>query len=94
MGEYYVYILASERRTLYIGMTNNMERRLWEHREGNDPNAFTTRHSAYGLVHIEAFQHVLDAIAREKQLKGWRRSKKISLIERGNPAWEDLSRDW
>jgi putative endonuclease len=94
MGEYYVYILASERRTLYIGMTNNLERRLWEHREGINPDAFTTRHGVYGLVHIEAFQHVLDAIAREKQLKGWRRSKKIALIEQVNPAWQDLCRDW
>jgi putative endonuclease len=73
MREYYVYIPTNERRTLYIGVTNNLERRLWEHRESIDPGAFATTHKLDRLVHIEVFQHVLDAIAREKQLKGWRR---------------------
>jgi putative endonuclease len=91
---FYVYILASERFTLYIGMTNNLERRVWEHRNGYYVDAFTGRYGIDRLVHIEDSADVRDAIARERQLKTWNRAKKIALIERANPYWHDLARDW
>lgn len=90
---YYVYILASWSRRLYIGVTNDLERRLYEHRIiGAD--SFTARYQISRLVHIEVFDNPADAIAREKQLKNWRREKKIALIEAQNPDWNDLSRSW
>lgn len=93
MHTYYVYILANEIRTLYIGVTNNLERRLWEHRSRIAPG-FASDHGCDHVVMIETFSDVRDAIAREKQLKGWRRSKKIALIEAHNPDWRDLSEGW
>lgn len=93
MREYYVYILASASRVLYIGVTNDLERRLWEHRQKLIPG-FTKKYNVTRLVYFEDFRDVRDAIAREKQLKGWRREKKTTLIESMNPTWRDLSRDW
>ena len=90
MRTYYVYILASFRRTLYVGVTNNIERRLWEHRNGHG-SAFVRRYNVNRLVYAEETSDILAAIAREKQIKAWRRSKKIALIEAVNPEWRDLS---
>jgi len=85
-----VYILASRSRSLYAGVTDNLERRMIEHRQGLVPG-FTTRYKIFRLVHFESFGHIQDAIAREKEIKGWRREKKIRLIELKNPTWEDLA---
>jgi putative endonuclease len=90
MHTYYVYILASIQRTLYTGMTNELARRVAQHKAGIIPG-FTKRYNVNRLVHFEAFTDVRDAKAREHQLKGWTRNKKIALIEAGNPEWEDLA---
>jgi putative endonuclease len=87
---YCIYILASRSRNLYTGVTNNLERRMIEHRDGLVPG-FTSRYRISRLVHFEVFGDVRGAIAREKEIKGWRREKKIWLIERQNPKWEDLA---
>ena len=87
---YTVYILASQKRgTLYIGVTNDMARRAWEHREGA-ADGFTKAHGVKRLVHMEVFENITDAIAREKRLKKWNRDWKIALIEKDNPDWDDL----
>jgi putative endonuclease len=91
MKLYYVYILASLRRILYIGVTGDLEKRLAYHRTMVNPNAFTARYGITRLVHAEEFTEVDQAIAREKELKGWRRAKKVRLIERDNPHWGDLA---
>ena len=85
-----VYILASRSRQLYTGVTGNLERRILEHRNGLVPG-FTARYKIFRLVHFETCSDIRGAIAREKEIKGWRREKKIKLIERNNPAWEDLA---
>lgn len=87
---YCVYILASRSRNLYTGMGNNLERRMIEHRRELVPG-FTSRYRIFRLVHLEFFSDVRDAIAREKEIKAWRREKKIRLIERYNPTWADLA---
>jgi putative endonuclease len=87
---YYVYIMASARNgTLYIGVTNDIARRAWQHREGLVPG-FTEQYGVKILVHIEAFEDVREAIARETRLKKWKRAWKINLIEQDNPDWLDL----
>ena len=91
MKLYHVYILASLHRVLYIGITGNLEKRLAYHRSMENPAAFTARYAVNRLVHVEEFTEVDQAIAREKQLKGWRRGKKIRLIETSNPDWLDLA---
>jgi len=93
MDEPCIYILANRSRTLYVGVTNNLQRRIYEHREGLVPG-FATRFNIKRLVHFEAFPTMLDAIAREKQLKGWRREKKVTLIATMNPHWRDIGEDW
>ncbi|MBE0615716.1 MAG: GIY-YIG nuclease family protein [Burkholderiales bacterium] len=90
---YYVYLLASKSRRLYVGVTNSLERRLFEHRE-KLVDGFTKQYNIDRLVYFEQTPDVLSAICREKQIKRWRRSKKISLIESKNPTWEDLSTEW
>ena len=90
---YYVYILASKSRTLYIGVTGDLGTRIREHRSGIF-GGFTADYKVHRLVYYEQFKWVLAAISREKQLKRWRREKKIALIERENPTWEDLSAEW
>jgi putative endonuclease len=90
---YFVYILASKSRTLYIGIPSDLETRIREHRSGIY-GGFTTEYKVNRLVYYEEFRWVEAAIAREKQLKSWRREKKVMLIERENPTWEDLSADW
>jgi putative endonuclease len=87
---YCVYILASRSRNLYTGVTNNLQRRLLEHRQGLVPG-FTSRYRIFRLVHYEVFTDIRYAIAREKEIKAWRREKKIQLIVQQNPTWEDLA---
>ena len=91
--EYSVYILASRSRSLYTGLTNNLRQRVLQHRH-RLVRAFTGRYRIHRLVHIEKFGNVHDAIRREKETKGWRRSKKVALIEANNPAWVDLAAEW
>lgn len=93
MKQYHVYIMASLSRTLYTGVSNDLRRRVHEHRTGLVPG-FTSRYNVIRLVYAEAFTDVREAIAREKQIKGWVRSKKIALVESVNPEWEDLSEAW
>lgn len=89
---YYVYIMASSSGTLYIGMTNAVGDRAWMHKAG-EGSEFTRRYKVDRLVYYECFRYVKNAIAREKQLKGWKRSKKVALIVAANPSWRDLSKD-
>ena len=93
MKEYYVYIMTNRSGTLYIGMTNNLERRVYQHKKKLIPG-FTSRYNIDRLVYYEVSNDVNATIAREKQLKGWLRRKKIALIESMNPEWRDLSEDW
>jgi putative endonuclease len=93
MRQFYVYIVASHRRVLYVGVTNNLERRIWEHRDGTH-DGFTKKYKVSRLVHFETTGNSYAAICREKELKAWRRSKKVALIEAANPAWEDRSLGW
>ncbi len=91
---YYVYLLASRPNgTLYAGVTNNLERRVVEHRQGA-VEGFTKRYGVHRLVHFEETDDVAAAIQREKQLKGWSRAKKIALIESKNPTWKHLAEGW
>ena len=90
----FVYILASRRNgTLYIGVTTDLSRRLFEHSEGL-VRGFTARYGVKRLVYCEEHERIDVAIAREKQLKGWRRAWKIDLIEAANPEWRDLTEFW
>jgi len=91
MKLYYVYVLASLRRILYIGITGDLEKRLAYHRSFENQNAFTSRYGITRLVYVEEFTDPNQAIAREKQLKGWRRAKKVRLIEQTNRDWLDLA---
>ncbi len=90
---YFTYIMASRSHTLYIGITSDLHKRVFEHK-WKEHDGFTERYNCDRLVWFESYQDVQRAIAREKQLKGWRREKKIALIEKTNPAWVDLARDW
>ena len=91
---YYVYILASATNyTIYIGVTRDLIRRVYEHREHLVPDSFTSKYDVYKLVYFEQTNDVNAALEREKQLKGWRRSKKNALIESMNPEWKDLYPD-
>ena len=89
----YIYILSSKSRRLYVGVTNNLERRLCEHKQKLVPG-FTKRYNIDRLVYFEQADDILTAIAREIQIKGWLRQKKLDLIARSNPTWNDLSIDW
>jgi len=88
---YWVYILASAHRTLYVGVTNDLEKRLFEHRQGLT-EGFTKKYNVDRLVYLEEMEEPMAAIVREKQIKGWSRAKKIALIKEHNPEWKDLSR--
>jgi putative endonuclease len=91
MGRYFVYILASRRYgTLYIGLTNDLVRRLEQHRSGA-VSGFTREYAVYRLVHYEIYEDLTSARERERRLKGWRREWKINLIEEGNLDWSDLA---
>jgi putative endonuclease len=88
---FYVYILASRYRgTLYVGVTNDLSRRVGEHRAGLVPG-FTKKYGVHQLVHFEAYSSILEARARERVLKRWRRDWKFALIEKHNPDWKDLT---
>lgn len=91
---YYAYIMASISRVLYTGMTNSLYHRVKQHKEGADPKGFTSRYRVNRLVYYEEYDNVYDAIEREKQIKRWRREKKVALIESVNPGWKDLSLDY
>jgi putative endonuclease len=93
MKQYYIYILTSPSGTLYTGMTNNLQRRVYEHKN-KLIEGFTKKYNVTRLVYFEVFPNARDAIAREKQIKSWRRSKKIDLIKTMNPKWKDLSEEW
>ena len=94
MKLYRVYILTNvSRSTLYTGITSTLPGRLWDHKHYVH-SGFTAKYRVTRLVYFETFFRVGDAIAREKQIKGWRRSKKVALIEAMNPRWDDLSREW
>jgi putative endonuclease len=91
--EYYVYIMTNHSRTLYTGMTNNLARRVEEHKVGLG-SEFTRQYKIHKLVYYESTNDVHIAIAREKEIKTWLRAKKIALIESMNPQWRDLSAEW
>lgn len=93
MKQYYVYIATNASRTLYTGVTDNLERRVYEHKN-KLIEGFTKRYNITNLVYYEGTSDVQSAIMREKQIKGWLRRKKIALIEAMNPNWEDLSDGW
>jgi putative endonuclease len=90
---YFTYIMASRSRVLYVGVTNKVARRNTQHKELTC-DSFTAKHRCTSLAWYEIFLSPAAAIAREKQIKGWTRAKKIALIERANPDWRDLSKDW
>lgn len=90
MLTYYVYILTNiKRNVMYVGVTNDLEKRVAEHRGGTG-GAFTRQYRVNTLDYAEEYQQIEDAIVREKQIKGWRRSKKDALVEAANPTWADL----
>ena len=89
--EYYVYILSNNLNTvLYVGVTGNLVRRVAEHRNHLDPNAFTAQYDVHKLVYYESTSDVKAALEREKQIKGWNRKRKNKLVESKNPTWKDL----
>ena len=91
--EYYVYMMTNKSRTLYTGVTNNLLRRVYEHKN-KLIKGFTSKYNIQYLVYYEMTSSIDSAIAREKQIKGWLRTKKIALIESTNPKWKDLSEEW
>ena len=93
MGQYFVYMLTRKKNgTLYIGVTNNLLKRVYEHKN-NLVEGFTQKYNVHKLVYYEIYHHIHDAITREKRMKKWRRSAKLRLIEESNPEWKDLSED-
>jgi putative endonuclease len=90
---YFAYIVASRSHTLHIGMSGDLHKRVWQHKWKEFPG-FTAQYNCDRLVWFESFQDIAMADARERQLKGWTRAKKSALIEKVNPTWADLSRDW
>jgi putative endonuclease len=90
---YHVYILGSLSGTLYVGVTSNLRNRVWQHKNHTFAG-FSAKYGVDRLLYCEQYSYSEHAIAREKQLKGWRREKKIALIAKENPKWEDLSREW
>jgi putative endonuclease len=91
--QYYVYLMASKSRVLYVGVTSNLQRRVHEHKAG-EIDGFSRKYKVNRLVHYEVTTEVRSALAREKELKGWRRTTKVELIETTNPLWNDLSEEW
>jgi len=94
MSEYYVYIMSSESGVLYTGVSNDLARRVWEHKSKSVRGSFTARYKVNQLVFYESTSDISVAIAREKQVKGWKRVRKVRLINSFNPQWRDLSRDF
>ncbi len=93
MRRYYVYIMASKSRVLYIGVTNDIWRRVWEHKNDATPG-FTSKYRVHRLVYFEEFKYIGNAIAREKYRKSWLRERKVALVRSANPTWEDQSEKW
>ena len=93
MKQYYVYIMTNRSKTLYTGVTNNLMRRVYEHKN-KMVEGFTRKYNINRLVYFEEANDVQSAITREKHIKGWLRNKKITLIESVNPKWENLSEGW
>jgi putative endonuclease len=90
---FYVYIVASKSRVIYVGVCRSIHKRVWQHKQGEMPG-FTKQYKVNRLVYFERFVNVNSAIAREKEIKGWRREKKVKLIEAENPTWDDLAEEW
>jgi putative endonuclease len=91
---YWVYILSNRKNgTLYVGVTNSLERRVWRHKD-KKADSFTRRYAVDRLMYFEEFSDVSNAIARETEIKGWLRVRKTALIEKENPGWVDLSAQW
>ena len=93
MAEYYVYMMTNTSGMLYTGVTNNLESRVYQHKM-KLVSGFTSRYNMTKLVYYEAAEDVTAAIAREKQIKGWLRKRKVVLIQSMNPEWRDLSIEW
>ena len=93
MKTYFIYILSSHRGTLYIGVTNDLWSRILTHKRKGLPG-FTNRYDICRLIYFEVFNEIEDAIAREKEIKGWKRKRKLALIRTMNPKFEDLAGDW
>jgi putative endonuclease len=93
MKQFYVYIMTNKSRTLYVGVTNNLQRRVYEHKNKMIPG-FTSKYNITRVVYFEVFNEIESAIKREKQIKGWLRKKKVDLVESMNPEWNDLSEEW
>ena len=91
--EYYVYIMTKKSRTLYTGVTNDLMRRVYEHKN-KLVKGFTSKYNIQYLVYYETTSSIYSAIERVKQIKGWLRAKKVALIESANPEWKDLSEQW
>jgi len=90
---YYVYVLSSKSRVIYVGVTGFLTARVLQHK-ARETDGFTRRYHVDRLVYYEVFRYVNNAIARETEIKGWRREKKVALIEATNPLWDDLAADW
>ena len=90
----YVYVMANGTRTMYTGVTTNLERRVWEHRYHSDPDSLTAKYRLHKLVFVAEFNSIDDAIAFEKYVKGKKRAWKMGLVEQMNPRWNDLAWDW
>lgn len=93
MKQFYVYILTNFSKTLYMGITNDLQRRVFEHKNKIDLG-FTSKYNIDKLVYFETFPTPTEAITREKQIKGWIRKRKLELVEKSNSKWQDLSKDW
>jgi putative endonuclease len=93
MKQSYVYIMTNKSKTLYVGATNNLQRRVYEHKN-KMIQGFTSKYNITKVVYFEVFNDIESAIRREKQIKGWLRKKKIELIESMNPEWNDLGEEW
>ncbi|MGA2021792.1 MAG: GIY-YIG nuclease family protein [Candidatus Sulfotelmatobacter sp.] len=91
--QYYVYIVASKSRVIYVGVTGSLMARVLRHRAG-EGGAFTRKYCVHRLVYYHCFSNIGDAIARESEIKKWRREKKVELIRADNPTWEDLAAGW
>jgi putative endonuclease len=91
---YFVYILASDSRELYVGVTSNLARRVAQHRTSLKPDGHSARHQTTRLVYCEITENVVAAIRREKQIKGWTRQRKLELIESMNSDWKDFAEGW
>ena len=93
MKNYYVYIMSSKTGTLYVGVTNDIKKRVYQHKNHLIPG-FTNKYNIDRLLYVETVSDPISAISREKQIKKWRREKKIAIIDSMNPDWKDLSDGW